>query len=184
MNEHSLEGKNIALLATDGFEDSELTRPLEAVELAGATVTVVSDKTGEISGKDGTSVPVDSTVEQVSAEDFDGLLLPGGLANPDTMRMNATAVAFVHDFFNQHKPVAAICHAPWLLVEANVLDGRRVTSWPSLKTDIINAGGEWVDEEVVTDAGLVTSRNPEDLPAFCAKAVEEFAEGPHQKQTA
>jgi protease I len=177
-----LDGKKIALIATDGFEDSELTKPKEAVEEAGATVTVISDHDGEIKGKDDTSVSVNSTLDSVNADDFDGLLIPGGVKNPDVMRTNEKGVSFVRDFFEQHKPVAAICHGPWLLVEADVLKGRRVTSWPSLKTDIKNAGGDWTDEEVVTDQGLVTSRKPDDLEAFCAKAVEEFAEGEHEGQ--
>lgn len=179
-----LQGKTIALLATNGFEDSELTQPLEAVKNAGGLVVVISEAAGDIEGKDGTTIAVDSVVDDADAQKFDGLLLPGGVANPDKMRMNESAVNFVRDFFEQHKPVAAICHAPWLLAEADVLDGRRITSWPSLKTDMVNAGAEWVDEEVVTDQGLVTSRKPDDLEAFCAKAVEEFAEGPHALQTA
>jgi protease I len=144
----------------------------------------VSDHSGEIKGKNETSVSVDTTVDSVSADDFDGLLIPGGVKNPDVMRTNEQGVSFVRQFFEQHKPVAAICHGPWLLVEADVLKGRKVTSWPSLKTDIKNAGGEWTDEEVVVDQGLVTSRKPDDLEAFCAKAVEEFAEGEHEGQTA
>lgn len=179
-----LTGKKIALLATNGFEDSELTQPLEAVREAGAEVTIVSEETGEITGENDTKVQVDKAVDDVSASDFDGLLIPGGVKNPDLMRQNKTAVDFVRDFFEQHKPVAAICHGPWLLVEADVLKGRTVTSWPSLKTDIINAGGKWVDEEVVVDEGLVTSRKPDDLDAFCDKAVEEFGEGKHAEQTA
>lgn len=184
MDETTLKGKNIALLAADGFEDSELTQPMEAVINTGANVVVVSDKSDEIIGKDGTRVPVDKIVEDVTANEFDGLLLPGGVANPDHMRQNVKAVQFVRAFFEQHKPVAAICHAPWLLVEADVLRGRTVTSWPSLKTDIINAGGNWVDKPVVVDQGLVTSRKPADLDEFCIKAVEEFGEGKYQQQVA
>ncbi len=180
----SLNGKSIALLATDGFEDSELTRPLVAAQEAGATVIIVSNKQGKIIGKDGTQVTVDVQAGDVNAADFDGLLLPGGVHNPDAMRTDEHAVSFVKDFFTLHKPVAAICHAPWLLIEADVVRGRTLTSWPSLETDLINAGAEWVDEEVVTDNGLVTSRNPDDLDAFCAKAIEEFAEGTHEKQLA
>jgi len=183
-DKQSLLGKTIALLATNGFEDSELTRPLEAIESAGGTVVVVSEDSDEIVGEHDTSIAADKTVDQVQASEFDGLLLPGGVSNPDKMRMNETAVGFVRDFFAQHKPVAAICHAPWLLAEADVLDGRRITSWPSLKTDMINAGAEWVDEEVVTDQGLVTSRKPDDLDAFCSKAIEEFSEGKHAQQVA
>lgn len=179
----ALDGKNIALIATDGFEDSELTQPMQAVESAGAKVTVISDHDGKIKGKNNTGITVNSTVDEVSAEDFDGLMIPGGVKNPDVMRTNEQGVSFVRDFFKQHKPVAAICHGPWLLVEADVLHGRKVTSWPSLKTDIKNAGGNWVDEEVVVDQGLVTSRKPDDLPAFSAKAVEEFVEGKHEGQT-
>lgn len=180
----TLNGKTIALLATDGFEDSELTEPLQAVKDAGATVTIISNGKSTITGKNSTEIDVHSQVDAVSAADFDGLLLPGGVANPDAMRMNAAAVSFVRNFFELKKPVAAICHAPWLLIEAGVVRGRKVTSWPSLKTDLMNAGAEWVDEEVVVDNGLVTSRKPDDLPAFCAKAVEEFAEGAHAEHSA
>ncbi|HET7673713.1 MAG TPA: type 1 glutamine amidotransferase domain-containing protein [Candidatus Saccharimonadales bacterium] len=178
-----LNSKKIALIATDGFEDSELTVPLQAMKDTGAEVTVISDHEGEIKGKNDTSIPVNATVDEVDADDYDGLIIPGGVKNPDVMRTNEGGVSFVRDFFEQNKPVAAICHGPWLLVEADVLKGRRVTSWPSLKTDIRNAGGEWVDEEVVTDQGLVTSRKPDDLEAFCDKAVEEFAKGKHVAQT-
>lgn len=181
--EHTLTGKRIALLATNGFEDSELTVPLDALRNSGAEVVIISDEDDEIKGKDGTSISVDETIDLVSESDFHGLLLPGGVANPDTMRMNETAVNFVRSFFESHKPVAAICHAPWILVEAGVLNGRTVTSWPSLKTDITNAGATWVDESVVVDNGLVTSRKPDDLDDFCAKAIEEFGEGKHEDQT-
>lgn len=184
MTETSLEGKTIALLATDGFEDSELVEPFDAMRDAGAQVVVISDKEGEISGKEGTTIDVDKTLEEVESEDFDGLILPGGVANPDRMRMNKIGVEFVRSFFDEGKPVAAICHAPWLLIEAGVIADREVTSWPSLRTDIENAGGHWVDEPVVTDDGLVTSRKPDDLPKFCAKAIEEFAEGVHVLQAA
>jgi protease I len=180
----SLNEKTIALLATDGFEDSELTRPLEAVKEAGAEVVIVSNGKDVITGKNGTEIDVDKSVDEVLADDFDGLLLPGGVHNPDVMRTEVAAVSFVRNFFELHKPVAAICHAPWLLIEADVVRGRKLTSWPSLKTDLVNAGAEWVDEEVVTDDGLVTSRKPDDLDAFCAKAIEEFAEGVHENQTA
>ncbi|MBX3449235.1 MAG: type 1 glutamine amidotransferase [Planctomycetaceae bacterium] len=187
MSSNSLEGKKIAFLATCGFEQVELTDPWEAVKEAGATVHLVSLKSGEIQGmhhdKKGDTFTVDKTVDEVSAEDYDGLVLPGGVANPDTLRTNETAVSFVRDFFKQHKPVAAICHGPWTLIEADVVRDRRVTSWPSLKTDLRNAGAQWVDEECVVDEGLVTSRRPDDLPAFCSKAVEEFAEGIHAEQS-
>lgn len=178
-----LDGKRIALLSGDGFEDSELLQPLEAVKAAGAMVEVISGEDGNITGKNESTVPVDKTVNDVAATDYDGLLLPGGVLNPDIMRQNKSAVKFVKDFFEQHKPVAAICHAPWLLVEADVVRERTLTSWPSLQTDIKNAGGIWVDEEVVVDQGLVTSRKPDDIPAFISKAIEEFAEGKHAGQT-
>lgn len=180
----SLDGKTIALLATDGFEDSELTQPLEAVREAGATVVIVSNGKDVITGKNGTEIDVDQSAEEVNAADFDGLLLPGGVHNPDVMRTEAAAVDFVRNFFELHKPVAAICHAPWMLIEAGVVRGRTLTSWPSLKTDLLNAGAEWVDQEVVVDDGLVTSRKPDDLEAFSAKAIEEFAEGQHVEQVA
>jgi protease I len=186
MSEENLDGKSIAFLATSGVEQVELTGPWKAVKGAGATVELVSLKAGDIQGfnhdKPGDKFRVDKIVADVSAEDYDGLVLPGGVANPDTLRMDETAVDFVRDFFKQNKPVAAICHGPWLLVEADVVDGRTLTSYPSIKTDIINAGGHWVDKEVVVDNGLVTSRNPDDIPAFCSKAVEEFAEGIHKEQ--
>jgi protease I len=183
----SLSGKRIAILATDGFEQVELTRPREALRAAGATVEIVSPKSGVIQGMHhsdkGDTFNVDTPLQSASADDYDGLVLPGGLKNPDTLRMEPAAVAFVRDFFSQGKPVAAICHGPWMLVEADVVRGRRVTSYPSVKTDLVNAGAEWVNEECVCDEGLVTSRNPDDLPAFCEKMVEEFAEGVHAGQT-
>lgn len=181
-----LNGKKIAFLATDGFEQVELTKPWEAIKEAGANVELISLKSGEIQGvhhdEKGDKFKVDKTVDQVSAENYDGLVLPGGVFNPDALRVNDHAVDFVRDFFKQHKPVAAICHGPWTLIEADVVKDRKVTSWPSLKTDLTNAGANWVDEQCVCDEGLVTSRNPDDLPAFCDKAIEEFAEGKHAKQ--
>jgi protease I len=185
---NELQGKKVAFLAANGFEESELTEPWKAVEQAGAEVELVSLEEGEITALDeqelkpGKSMKVDRTVEEASADDYAGLVLPGGVANPDKLRMDENAVRFVRDFFEQGKPVAAICHGPWTLVEAGVVRDRTLTSWPSLQTDIRNAGGTWVDEEVHVDAGLVTSRNPDDLPAFCAKVVEELAEGRHEQQ--
>jgi protease I len=186
MAEHNISGKRIAFLATDGVEQVELTEPWQAVKAAGSTPELISIKSGKIQGqnhdKKGKKFNVDKLVHESSAENYDGLVLPGGVMNPDTLRTYDEAVDFVRDFFKQEKPVAAICHGPWMLVEADVVQGRKLTSWPSLKTDIRNAGGEWVDQEVVVDNGLVTSRKPDDLPAFCAKAVEEFAEGRHERQ--
>ena len=188
MKANDLTNKKIAILVTDGFEQVEFTKPKEAVEKAGATVHVISLKSGKIQGfhhaEKGDTFAVDKTVDSVKADDYDGLILPGGVHNPDALRVNEDAVSFVRDFFEQHKPVAAICHGPWMLIEAGVVKGRTLTSWPSLKTDLENAGATWVDEEVYCDEGLVTSRNPDDIPAFCAKAVEEFAEGKHALQTA
>jgi protease I len=181
-----LKHKTIAFLATDGVEQVELTQPWEAMQSAGAEVHLISLESGRIQGFNhldkGDSFPVDRTVDSAKASQYDGLCLPGGVANPDAMRLNEKAVEFVRDFFTQKKPVAAICHAPWILVEAGVVEGRTLTSWPSLKTDIENAGGTWVDEQVHVDNGLVTSRKPADLDAFSAKAVEEFSEGKHVNQ--
>jgi protease I len=181
-----LQGKKIAFLATDGVEQVEYTEPRKAIEHAGADVQLVSLKAGEIQGFNhldkGDTFPVDVAVSEARAEDYDGLVLPGGVANPDAMRLHPEAVRFVRSFFESGKPVAAICHASWMLVEADVVRGRTLTSWPSLKTDIRNAGGTWVDEEVHVDQGLVTSRKPDDLPAFNAKTIEEFAEGVHEGQ--
>ena len=184
---HDLSGKRIAFLATDGVEQVELTQPWEAIKEAGATVELISIKSGEIQGvnhmEKGDTFDVDRVVSDVNANDFDGLVLPGGVANPDFLRTNDDAVKFVREFFNQRKPVAAICHGPWTLVEAGVVQGRTLTSWPSIQTDIRNAGGNWVDEEVHVDNGLVTSRKPDDLEAFSSKAIEEFSEGRHEGQT-
>ena len=181
-----LQGKTIAFLATDGVEQVEYTEPRRAVEQAGATAHLVSLKPGQIQGFNhldkGDTFPVDKAVSQASADEYDGLVLPGGVANPDFLRNNPDAVRFVRSFFEAGKPVAAICHGPWTLVEADVVRGRTLTSWPSIRTDLRNAGATWVDEEVHTDRGLVTSRKPDDLPAFNAKIVEEFAEGVHEEQ--
>lgn len=187
-HEKPLAGKRIAFLVTDGFEQVELTKPYEAIEKAGAEVELVSLKTGHVQGmhhnEPGDQFIVENVVSEVRAEDYDGLVLPGGVANPDALRMDRDSVNFVRAFFEQHKPVAAICHGPWMLIEADVVRNRKVTSWPSLQTDLRNAGAEWVDEEVVCDQGLVTSRRPDDLTAFCDKAIEEFAEGKHSQQKA
>ncbi len=183
-----LTGKRIAfVVANEGVEQVELTEPWKAVENEGGTPELVSTDSGSIQAFNhldkADTFDVDKTVSDADASDYDGLVLPGGVANPDFLRMDQDAVAFARAFFEQSKPVAAICHAPWTLVEADVLKGRTLTSWPSLKTDIRNAGGHWVDEEVVVDEGFVTSRKPDDLPAFCAKAVEEFCEGEHSEQS-
>ena len=168
----------IAFLATDGVEQIELTKPWDELKAAGFELELVSDKDDRIQGFNhldkADTFPVDRPVGQADVAEYDGLLLPGGVANPDALRMQPEAVAFVRSFFDQGKPVAAICHAPWMLVEADVVRGRTLTSWPSLKTDIRNAGGEWIDEEVIEDDGLVTSRKPDDLEAFCKKSIELF----------
>ena len=180
---NELNGKRVAILATDGFERSELTAPRDALTLAGAQVEIVSPKAGKIQGMEhhdkGEMVAVDRVLDDATAESYDALMLPGGVANPDSLRTDPRAVAFVRAFVAAGKPIAAICHGPWSLIEADAVRGRTVTSWPSLKTDLRNAGAEWVDREVVVDHGLVTSRNPDDLPAFCAKMIEEFREGRH-----
>jgi protease I len=181
-----LEGKRVAFLATDGVEQVELTEPWKAVESEGGEPELISLEDGEIQGFNhldhGDKFQVDRTVADAKPDDYAGLVQPGGVANPDFLRADEDAVRFTRAFFETGKPVAEICHGPWMLVEADVVRGRRVTSWPSLKTDIRNAGGEWVDEEVVVDNGLVTSRNPDDLPAFCDKLVEEICEGRHSEQ--
>jgi protease I len=182
-----LQGKRIAfLVAPEGTEQVELTEPWEAVSGEGATPELVSTESGEVQAFNhldkADTFKVDHTVDEVSPGDYDALVLPGGVANPDFLRMDENAVAFVRGFFEQAKPVGVICHGPWTLVEADVLRGRKITSWPSLQTDIRNAGATWVDEEVVVDEGLVSSRKPDDLPAFCAKIVEEFCEGTHEGQ--
>jgi protease I len=183
---NELQGKKIAFLATDGVEQIELVEPWKAVEQAGGEPELLSIRPGKIQGFEhldkGEEFPVDKHVSQAQTDDYDGLVLPGGVANPDFLRMDEDAVRFVKSFFETGKPVGVICHGPWTLVEAGVVKGRKITSWPSVRTDIENAGGKWVDEEVVVDAGLVSSRKPDDLPAFCAKIVEEFGEGVHEEQ--
>jgi protease I len=181
-----LKGKRVAILAADMFERVELEQPRDALKEAGAEIEIVSLEPGEIQGFDhfdpANTIKVDRTVEEVSADDYDALMVPGGVGNPDQLRGDENAVQFVRSFFEQGKPVAAICHAPWVLVEAGVVRDRTLTSWPTLQTDIRNAGGNWVDQEVVVDQGLVTSRKPDDIPAFNRKMIEEFAEGRHRGQ--
>ena len=183
----SLQGKTVAFaVAPEGIEQVELTEPWKAVERAGGTPRLVSTESGRVQAfhhlDKGDTFEVDATFDDTRPDDYDGLVLPGGVANPDSLRMNKNAVDFVRAFFAAGKPVAAICHAPWTLIEADVVRDRTVTSWPSLQTDLRNAGANWVDEEVVVDQGLVTSRKPDDLEAFCAKAVEELCEGVHAEQ--
>jgi protease I len=182
----NLNGKKIAVLATDGVEQIELTEPMRAARDAGATVELIAPKPGEIQGVNGMdkgdTFPVDRQVTEVSADEYDALILPGGVANPDKLRMDQKSVQLVRDFVTQQKPIASICHGPWTLVEADAVDGLTMTSYPSLRTDIENAGGTWVDEEVHVQDGIVTSRKPDDLPAFCARMVEEFAEGRHTRR--
>ncbi|MET8835108.1 type 1 glutamine amidotransferase domain-containing protein [Micromonospora sp. NPDC004540] len=188
-SQQPLTGKRVASLAADGVEDVEYTQSRAAAEQAGAEVHLISLNSGEIQSMNQDINPanryrVDRTVNEANAADYDALVLPGGTVNPDRLRMNPQAMDFVRAFFQQQKPVAAICHGPWSLVETGMVNGRTVTSFPSLRTDIRNAGGNWVDQQVQVDNGLVTSRSPSDLPAFCAKMVEEFAEGKHVRQMA
>jgi protease I len=174
-----LQGRKIAIVATDGFEQVELTEPKKALEAAGASVDVISPKAGSIRGWKftdwGDEIQVDKTLDEARSSEYDGLVLPGGQINPDKLRMEPKAVAFVKEFLNSGKPVGAVCHGPWLLVEAGVLKKKTLTSWPSIKTDIRNAGGHWIDEEVVTDSNLTTSRKPDDLPAFNARQAIKAA---------
>jgi protease I len=183
-----LDGKKVAALFTDGVEQVELEKPVEGLEDEGAGVEFVTLEPGEVQAFNhldhGDKIQVDKAVKDADASDYDALLLPGGVANPDFLRMDEDAVSFVRSFVEQGKPIGVICHGPWTLVEAGVLKGRTITSWPSLKTDIRNAGGNWVDEEVHVDEGLVSSRNPDDLPAFIEKIVEEFCEGKHEDMAA
>lgn len=179
----NLQGKKVAILVEDGFEQIEMTSPKQALEAAGAQTKIVSPKPNQVKGRQhtewGDSFRVDIPIERANAEEFDALLLPGGVMNPDKLRTNQQAVQFVRAFFDQNKPVASICHGPWTLIEADVVRGRKLTSYPSIQTDLKNAGANWVDQEVVVDQGLVTSRTPDDLPAFNRKLIEEVAEGKH-----
>jgi protease I len=184
----SLNGKKVAILVEDGFEQIELTSPKEALEKAGAKTHIISPKRDKVKGWEhtqwGQEFPVDVSLDKANANEYDALLLPGGVMNPDKLRTSKQAVQFVRSFFDQGKPVAAICHGPWILVEADVVNGRKMTSYTSIQTDLKNAGANWVDQEVVVDQGLVTSRKPDDLPAFNRKMVEEIAEGQHERQRA
>jgi protease I len=186
MAEQQLQGKRVAIIAADMFEQVELVEPRKALEDAGAETEVISMEPGEIQGFNhfdkADKTKVDKTVEEADASDYDALMIPGGVGNPDLMRGDENMVEFVRAFFEAGKPVAAICHGPWMLVEADVVRGRKLTSWPTLQTDIRNAGGDWVNEEVVTDQGLVTSRKPDDIPAFSRKMIEEIREGKHAGQ--
>ncbi|HEX4679045.1 MAG TPA: type 1 glutamine amidotransferase domain-containing protein [Gaiellaceae bacterium] len=186
MADQSLKGKRVAIVAADMVERVELIEPRKALDGAGATTELISLKPGEIQTFNhfdpAESERVDKAVEEVDASDYDALMIPGGVGNPDQLRGDENMVAFVREFFEQGKPVAAICHAPWLLIEAGVVSGRTLTSWPTVGTDLRNAGATWVDKEVVVDSGLVTSRNPGDIPAFNKKMLEEFAEGKHAEQ--
>jgi protease I len=188
MANKNLQGKRIAILATDGFEQAELLEPRKALDEVGAETKVVSLKSGKIKGWKftdwGQEVPVDVTLDSVRGEDFDALLLPGGVINPDKLRMDPKAVAFVKSFFDANKPVAAICHGPWTLIEAGVVKGRKIASWPSIKTDLRNAGAEWIDKEAVTDGNLVTARKPDDIPAFNRAMIELFSGQTKQQQPA
>ena len=181
-----LDGFRVAILVADGFEQSELSEPKKALEAAGATACIVSPEKGQVQGwkhfEKGENFKVDVFLDEASPQEFDGLLLPGGVVNPDQLRMIPQAVEFVREFFDAGKPVAAICHGPWTLVEADVVRGRKVTSWPSLKTDLKNAGADWTDGEVISDRGLITSRKPDDIPAFNRKMIEEFAAAKHREQ--
>ena len=188
MANQNLQGKKVAILVTDGFEQDELLKPREALNQAGAQTKVVSLKSGKVKGWKytdwGKEVPVDVTLDSATPDDFDALLLPGGVINPDKLRMEPKAVAFVKSFFDDRKPVAAICHGPWSIIEAGAARGRRIASWPSLKTDLRNAGAEWVDEEAVTDGNLVTARKPDDIPAFNRAMIELFSQGQQARPAA
>lgn len=179
-----LDGKKVAILVTDGFEQVEMTKPREALDEAGAETKIVSLKSGKIQGMHhadkGDKFDVDLTLDEARPEEFDALMIPGGLMNPDVLRSNEDALEFTRHFFREGKPVSVICHGPWVLIDAGVVRGRTLTSWPAIKTDVKNAGGKWVNEEVVVDNGLVTSRKPDDIPAFNKKMVEEFCEGRHE----
>ncbi|PLR27912.1 protease [Caulobacter zeae] len=183
MPDQTLAGLKVAVLATDGFEQSELEKPVEALKAAGAQVEVVSPKGGQIQGWEhhdkGRTVLVDRELSAAKPEDYDSIVLPGGVMNPDALRLEPKAIDFIKHFVTTKKPIAAICHGPWTLINAGAVKGKEMTSWPSLEADLKNAGANWVDQDVVVDNGLVTSRKPDDLPAFCAKMVEEFAEGRH-----
>ena len=183
MPDQTLAGRKIAVLATDGFEQSELEKPVEALKAAGAQVEIVSPKAGQIQGWEhqdkGRTVPVDRELAGADPAAYDAIVLPGGVMNPDALRLEPKAIDFIRHFVTEKKPIAAICHGPWTLINAGGVEGKEVTSWPSLKADLENAGALWIDREVVVDRGLVTSRKPDDLPAFCAKMIEEFAEDRH-----
>jgi protease I len=188
MANQNLKGKKVAILVTDGFEQIELLQPREALDKAGAETKVVSLKEGPVKGWDmtkwGKEVPADLTLDNARPDDFDALLLPGGVINPDKLRMEPKAVAFVKSFFDVGKPVAAICHGPWTIIEAGVARGRKIASWPSLKTDLRNAGAEWMDKEAVIDGNLVSARKPDDIPAFNRSMIELFSSGAQQKRPA